>query len=98
MRCTLARASSGSAEAMACGCAFVGTDIGGFRDYATDGDTALLSPPGDRDGLLQNLIEITRDAALRGRIQRRGTEDIRRFTWQAAGDAMEAYFREHVPG
>lgn len=86
------------AEAMACGCAFVGTDIGGFRDYATDGDTALLSPPGDREGLLRNLIAITRDDALRGRIQRRGTENIRRFTWQAAGDAMEAYFREHAPG
>jgi glycosyltransferase involved in cell wall biosynthesis len=47
---------------MACGCAFVGTDSGGVRDYATDGDTALLSAPGDRDGLLQNLIRITENA------------------------------------
>ena len=34
------------AEAMACGCAFVGTDIGGFREYAINGLTALLSAPG----------------------------------------------------
>lgn len=84
------------AEAMACGCAFVGTDIGGFRDYATDGDTALLSPAGDRNGLLRNLTRITEDAALRNRIQRRGTENIQQFTWAAAGSAMEAYFQEHV--
>lgn len=85
------------AEAIACGCAFVGTDIGGFRDYASDGDTALLSPAGDRDGLLGNLVRITEDTMLRTRIQRRGTENIQRFTWTAAGSAIEAYFREYVP-
>jgi glycosyltransferase involved in cell wall biosynthesis len=84
------------AEGMACGCAFVGTDIGGFRDYAIHDDTALLSPPGDRDGLLRNLIMITEDTALRSRIQRRGTENVQRFTWAAAGSALENYFQEHV--
>jgi glycosyltransferase involved in cell wall biosynthesis len=84
------------AEAMACGCAFVGTDIGGFREYATDGDTALLSPPGDRDGMLRNLIRITEDPTLLKRVQRRGTEHIQQFTWERAGSAMEAYFSEHT--
>lgn len=36
------------AEAMACGCAVVSTDIGGVRDYAEHAVTALLSPPGTR--------------------------------------------------
>ena len=84
------------AEAMACGCAFIGTDIGGFRDYASDGDTALLSPPRDRDAMLQNLVRITEDAELRARIQRRGTENIQQFTWVAAGSALEEYFIEHA--
>ena len=84
------------AEAMACGCTFVGTDIGGFRDYSADGDTALLSPPGDRDALLQNLVRITEDAELRVRIQRRGTENIQQFTWAAAGRAMEEYLKEQA--
>ena len=79
------------AEAMACGCAFVGTDIGGFREFATHGETALLSPPGDRTGLLRNLTSMTEDASLRERIQRRGTEQIQRFTWEAAGSALENY-------
>jgi glycosyltransferase involved in cell wall biosynthesis len=84
------------AEAMACGCAFVGTDSGGCRDYAIHDDTALLSPASDRDGLLRNLVKVTEDAALRSRIQRRGTENIRQFTWEAAGSAMEQYFMECV--
>ena len=84
------------AEAMACGCAFVGTDSGGCRDYAAHGATALLSPPGDPDQLLKNLIRITEDPALRARIQQRGTENIQQFTWDAAGRAMEALFLEHT--
>jgi glycosyltransferase involved in cell wall biosynthesis len=85
------------AEAMACGCAFVGTEIGGFRDYATDGETALLSPSGDRERLLRNLIRITEDHQLRARIQQRGTENIQQFTWDAAGHAMEMLFLDHAP-
>ena len=86
------------AEAMACGCAFVGTDIGGFRDYATDGDTALLSPAGDPERLFESLIKITEDRALMSQIQRRGTENIQKFGWDSAGHAMEALFLEHVGG
>ena len=82
------------AEAMACGCAFVGTTIGGFRDYAKDGDTALLSAPGDRAGMLANLVRITLDARLRRDIQRSGTENIQKFTWDRAGAALEAYLTE----
>ena len=84
------------AEAMACGCAFVGTDIGGFRDYAANGETALLSPPGDREQLLSSLIRITEDHMLRARIQQRGTENIQQFTLEAAGHAMEMFFLEHT--
>lgn len=84
------------AEAMACGCAFVGTDIGGFREYATHNDTALLSPPGDRSAMLRNLVAITEDAELRRRIQSRGTENIQQFTWNRAGTALENYFLENV--
>jgi glycosyltransferase involved in cell wall biosynthesis len=82
------------AEAMACGCAFVGTDIGGFKDYASHGETALLSPPGDREALLHNLCAIARDPHLLRCIQRRGTNNIQQFTWANSGAAMERYFIE----
>lgn len=84
------------AEAMACGCAFVGTDIGGFRDYATNGETALLSPAGNRDALLQNLCAIASDLRLLRGIQRRGTSNIQQFTWENSGAALERYLEEAV--
>lgn len=82
------------AEGMACGCAFVGTDIGGFRDYASHGKTALLSPPGNREALFQNLCAMARDTHLLRRIQRAGTNNIQQFTWANSGAAMEQYFIE----
>jgi glycosyltransferase involved in cell wall biosynthesis len=84
------------AEAMACGCAFVGTDIGGFREFARHEETALLSPAGDRATLLANLERMTRDQGLRTRIQRSGTEHIRHFTWERAGGSLESYFLEYA--
>ena len=82
------------AEAMACGCVFVGTDIGGFREYAIHNDTALLCPAGDREGMLRNLVAVTEDGELRHRLQKRGTEYIRQFTWGRAGTALEQYLME----
>jgi glycosyltransferase involved in cell wall biosynthesis len=82
------------AEAMACGCVFVGSDSGGVRDFATHNDTALLSLPRDRETLLHNLIAVTQDRGLWLRLQRRGTEFIQQFTWERAGTALEQYFLE----
>ena len=76
------------AEAMACGCTFVGTDIGGFREFAVQGVNSMLSTPSDPDGLLQNLVRLTDDDDLRHRLQRRAFADIQRFTWKNAGSAL----------
>lgn len=86
------------AEAMACGCVFVGTDSGGCRDYALDGRTALLSPPGHRDALFTNLCRIAEDRELRARLQRTGTECIQRFTWSRSGEMLQQYLAEIVDG
>src|SRR5215469_1980217 len=82
------------AEAMACGCAFVGTDSGGCRDYAKDGITALLSPPGHRDSLLRNLCRIVEDRRLAVRIQESGTACVQQFTWERSGTMLEEYLAE----
>lgn len=82
------------AEAMACGCVFVGTDSGGVRDYAIHNETALLSPPLDRAAMLRNLIAATEDRDLWRRLQQHGTEFIQQFTWERSGTALEQYFLE----
>ena len=38
-------------EAMACSAPFVGTNISGIRDWVIDGETGLMAPPADIDGL-----------------------------------------------
>jgi glycosyltransferase involved in cell wall biosynthesis len=77
------------AEAMACGCAFVGTDSGGVTDYAVDGETALLSPPSDPQALLANLIRVTEDKDLRHRLQAAGHKAIQQFTLEKSSAAFE---------
>jgi glycosyltransferase involved in cell wall biosynthesis len=84
------------AEAMACGCVFVGTDIGGFREFAMNGQTALLSPSRDRDALFQNLCRVVEDSLLRSRLQQAGTEEIGKFTWEKSGNLLENLLHEVI--
>ncbi len=76
------------AEAMACGCAFVGTDIGGFREFARPGVNALLSPARDPRALAAGLVALADDPALRARLQRGAQDTISAFTWDRAGAAF----------
>lgn len=76
------------AEAMACGCTFVGTNIGGFHEFAVDGANSLLSAPADPAALVANLIRLTDDDALRLRLQHKALEDITGFTWASASSNL----------
>lgn len=90
------------AEAMACGCAFVGTDSGGCRDYAVQEETALLSPPQDPVALFRNLVRVVEDGDLRLMLQSNGQAHIQNFTWERSGTALEGWMmkicREHPSG
>jgi glycosyltransferase involved in cell wall biosynthesis len=86
------------AEALACGCAFVGTDSGGVTDYAIDEETALLSPPSDPDALLANLVRVTEDQALHRRLQSTGHARIQAFTLERSSAALEQALVAHSGG
>lgn len=77
-------------EAMICGAAVACTDCGGFKEMATDGKTALISPIGDADALATNVIRLLEDDDLRVRLARNACENIRRFTWNDSYQAMKA--------
>jgi glycosyltransferase involved in cell wall biosynthesis len=85
------------AEAMACGCALVASDSGGIRDYAIDGETALLVPPRDATELATRLIELIDDVPLRQRLALNGRELIHSFTWERASDRLDALIRDLHP-
>jgi glycosyltransferase involved in cell wall biosynthesis len=76
-------------EAMMCGAAVVATDIGGHREFCTDGETALLVPIQDPAAIQEAVEKLIEDQELRLRIARNGHRDIQRFTWDAACDALE---------
>jgi glycosyltransferase involved in cell wall biosynthesis len=75
-------------EGMLCGAAFVGTDIGGHREYAEHGVNALLSPPGNPRALAESVVRLLRESRLRVRLAERGNLQIRRFRWE---DSVERF-------
>jgi glycosyltransferase involved in cell wall biosynthesis len=78
------------AEAMACGCAVVSTDIGGVRDYARHGETALLAPVDDVVALAGHIVTLCRDDGMRQAMATAAGACIRAFTWERAVSALEA--------
>lgn len=76
-------------EALACGAALVTADSVGMRDYARDGETALVVPRERADLLAEAIDRLITDDALRARLARQGHAHVQRYTWDAAVDAME---------
>jgi glycosyltransferase involved in cell wall biosynthesis len=76
-------------EAMMCGAAVVATDIGGHREFCTDGETALLVPAKNPGAIAEAVDRLIEDPALRLRVARNGHRNVQRFTWEVACDAFE---------
>jgi glycosyltransferase involved in cell wall biosynthesis len=80
-------------EAMACGAALVTYDNGGCRDYAHDGETALVARRCDVDDLAARLEWMATDTGLRAKLAAQGEAFIRTaFDWNRAVERMEALF------
>ena len=78
-------------EAMACGAALCTYDNGGCRDYAIDGETALVAPRRDVGALAGALSRLVEDGDLRARIARQGREFVStQFDWERATARLEA--------
>jgi glycosyltransferase involved in cell wall biosynthesis len=81
-------------EAMACGAALVTYDNGGCRDYARDGDTALVAPRRDVEALAAALARLATDEALRARLAAAGAAHVTTaFDWERAASRLEGLFR-----
>jgi glycosyltransferase involved in cell wall biosynthesis len=81
-------------EAMACGAALCTYDNGGCRDYAIDGETALVAPRRDVAALAVALERMVTDAGLRERLARQGQAFVTsRFDWDRAAERLEGILR-----
>lgn len=83
-------------EGMASGAACVLTDSGGIREYAVDGENALVVPPKDAVALASAIHRLVTDTALRERLGTAGVKTARRFTWQGAA-RLYASFLDSLP-
>lgn len=68
-------------EANACGTPVVATRVSGLRDAVVDGETGLLTPPGDQNAMARALIGLLREPDERERLARNARARSRRFTW-----------------
>lgn len=76
-------------EAGFCGCAIAVADNFGHREFAIDGETALVSPVGDVDTLATNILRLARDAALRERLNAGLREKLAEFSWARSSELFE---------
>jgi glycosyltransferase involved in cell wall biosynthesis len=87
-------------QAMASGLALVCTTAGAIPEVAgTDGETALLVPPGDAGALSEAIKRALEDAGLRARLGDAARKRVlERFTWtQTAKGTAEQYERMLAP-
>ncbi len=79
-------------EGMASGAACALTDSGGVREYAVNGENALVVPARDAEALGQAVLRLVDDAPLREKLGAAGVETARRFTWERSA----ALYREFM--
>ncbi len=80
-------------EAMQCGCAVCATDIGGHREFAINGKTALVSPAGDVRCLAENIQRLIHEPDLHANIANEGCRFVQQFTWERAVRSFDAAIR-----
>ncbi|MRI62413.1 glycosyltransferase [Ornithobacterium rhinotracheale] len=82
-------------EAMQCGCAIVGTDIGGFRPMCIPNETALLSPVSDIDKMVENIEFILKKPNERIRLAKNANNHIQSFTWDKSYSKLKSIIFEN---
>lgn len=77
------------AEAMTCGSALACTDIGGHKEYALDGETAVLFEPESSQSAVNAIKKLIDDNEFRIKTAYNGNDFIKQFTWNKAVNEFE---------
>jgi GT2 family glycosyltransferase len=86
-------------EALACQVPLVTTDNGGCRDYAIDGQTALVVPPGDVAAMTLAMRRLHEDRPFARRLAAQGRELVMdRFDWDRAAEGLEGHLGAVIGG
>jgi glycosyltransferase involved in cell wall biosynthesis len=71
------------------------TNIEGFKHYAKDGETALMSPVFNPQALAQNIIKLIEDDELRIKIAKAGNENIKQFSMDKVYNKIDKLFLQN---
>jgi glycosyltransferase involved in cell wall biosynthesis len=86
-------------EAMACGCCVLASDVGGNPELVQNGVTGLLFPSRDRDALVEGLLKVIDDAALRQRLGSAAAETVsREFSLEHGATRMQEIYETILSG
>ncbi len=83
-------------EAMASGLPVVAPHVGGFTDYATHEETALLFPAEDHQALTICIARLANDPALARRLGAAGRARMERQSWTAVFDKLMAQYERAI--
>jgi glycosyltransferase involved in cell wall biosynthesis len=81
-------------EALACGLPVVATDVGGVSEALDGGRAGLLVPPADRDAVVDAVLRVADDEALRRGFVERGLAHARDRTLEAQAARVAAFLRD----
>ncbi len=77
-------------EALACGVPLVTTDNGGCREYAADGETALVVPPRDPEAMAAAIATLLDEPELGTKLAANGLDVVgRTFDWEHRTDEFQ---------
>ncbi len=86
-------------EAMACGTAVVGSNVGGIPEVVLDAQTGLLVPPGDHELLAEALSSLLGDPARAAAMGELGRQRVTaEFSWAAVAAHTAALYAELTRG
>lgn len=84
------------AEAIACGCVPVCTDIGASRDFALHEKTALRVPVNDAETMAAQTIRLIEDSALRTTLRENGLQHIKKFSYHQIVPVLEQALERRI--
>jgi glycosyltransferase involved in cell wall biosynthesis len=77
-------------EAMAAGCPFTATDVGGVRDILVPEQAAFMVAAGDVQGMAASIVRLLTDGALRESLVRAGYLNVQNYTQDRAVEVFTA--------
>lgn len=82
-------------EAMACGCAVVGTNVGCMLDIGINNENVILCDTANSEDLADGIIKLSKNDELREKIAKKGYETVQKLDWDKATEKFEWELLSH---